>query len=250
MNFIVHIFVFIWYNYNVITAKGWEREVFMEEINLKELFEYFKERLTTIIIIVLAVIFVGTVYSLFLKTPQYKSQSTIILVNNTQSTTTSDLQLNKNLVKTYSKVVKSRTVVQKTIDNLALDYSYEQVVNKISVTSDTDTEVITISATDPDKSVAADLTNELVKVFTAEVNAIYNLQNISVIDPAEEQAKPYNINLFKDYIIYLAIGFVLALAIVFVIYYFDTTIKSADEVEQKFGIPIFGVIPKVKHREK
>ncbi len=222
----------------------------MEEINLKELFEYFKERLTTIIMIVLVVIFVGTIYSLFLKTPQYKSQSTIILVNNTQSTTTSDIQLNKNLVKTYSKIVKSRSVVQKTIDNLALDYTYEQVVNKITVSSDTDTEVITIAATDPDKSIAADLTNELVKVFTAEVNAIYNLQNISVIDPAEEQSKPYNINLFKDYIIYFAIGLVLALAIIFVIYYFDTTIKSAEEVESKFGIPIFGVIPKVKHREK
>ena len=43
----------------------------MEEINLKELFEYFKERLTTIIMIVLVVIFVGTIYSLFLKYTNY-----------------------------------------------------------------------------------------------------------------------------------------------------------------------------------
>lgn len=222
----------------------------MEEINIKELLEYFKERITTIIIIVLAVVFVGTIYSLFLKTPMFKSESTIILVSDTQTKSSSEIQMNKNLVKTYSKIVKSHKVVDKTIENLDLDYSYDAVVKKITVTSDNDTEIITISVTDKDKAIAAEITNMLVKVFTEEVNSIYKLQNISVVDTAEEAQKPYNINIFKDYLIYLAIGIVLALAIVFVIYYFDTTIKSADEVEQKFGIPIFGVVPKVKHRDK
>ena len=41
----------------------------MEEINLKELFDYIKERILVVIIIILAVLVVGCIYSIFLKKP-------------------------------------------------------------------------------------------------------------------------------------------------------------------------------------
>ena len=63
----------------------------MEEINLKELFDYIKERLLMIIIMVLAVLVIGSVYSVFVKTPMYRSKTSIVLVSDdgqagTQST--------------------------------------------------------------------------------------------------------------------------------------------------------------------
>ena len=51
-------------------------------------------------------------------------------------------------------------------------------------------------------------------------------------------------------VIYLFVGIVLAFGVVFVIYYFDTTIKSSDEVENRFDLPVIGVVPKVKRKEK
>lgn len=53
----------------------------MEEINLKELFAYFKNRIVLILIIVLVVVLFGSVYSLFLKVPVYESMSSIVLVS-------------------------------------------------------------------------------------------------------------------------------------------------------------------------
>ena len=67
---------------------------------------------------------------------------------------------------------------------------------------------------------------------------------------AEEAEEPYNINIVKDMVIYLFVGIVLAFGVVFVIYYFDTTIKSSDEVENRFDLPVIGVVPKVKRKEK
>jgi capsular polysaccharide biosynthesis protein len=40
------------------------------------------------------------------------------------------------------------------------------------------------------------------------------------------------------------------MGIVFVIFYFDTSIKSADEIENKLGLPVIGIIPKVKMDHK
>lgn len=228
----------------------------MEEINLKELFDYFKERLLTIIAIILVVLIIGSVYSIFIKTPLYQSTASIVLVSDdgqaggNQSYTTSDLQLNQNLVSTYSEIVTSRKIVDTVIDNLSLEYTTEELQDNIVVTNKDDTEIINITVTDEDKSLAADIANEIVKVFGEEIKNIYKLQNVSTIDVAEEAEEPYNINIVKDLLIYLAIGIVLSCGIIFVIYYFDTTIKSAEEIETKLELPVIGVVPKIKHREK
>ena len=72
---------------------------------------------------------------------------------------------------------------------------------------------------------------------------LYNIQNIGIIDYAEASQKPYNINLIKSIAIYLMIGIILSLAVVFVMFYFDTTIKNVEEVERKLNIPVIGAIP-------
>ena len=229
----------------------------MEEINLKELFEYIKERLALMIIIVLVVLILGGAYSLFIKTPMYKSTSTIVLVsdegtnsNTTKTYTNSDVQLNQNLVSTYSEIVKSRRILETVIDNLKLDYTFDELQNRVSVSTKDDTEIIVINVLDEDSAVAADVANEIVKVFSNEIKDIYKLQNVSTIDIAQEAKSPSNINLIKDAIIYIFIGIVLAGGIVFLLFYFDTSVKSAEEVENKLGLPVIGIIPKVKYKEK
>jgi capsular polysaccharide biosynthesis protein len=227
----------------------------MEEINLKELFDYIKERLLMIIIMVLAVLVIGSVYSVFVKTPMYRSKTSIVLVSDdgqagTQSTISqSDVQLNKGLVPTYKEIVTSRKIVEKVITNLSIDYTYEELVKMVTVSNNTNTEIIEITVKNADKALAADIANEIRIVFGDEIKNIYQLQNVKTVDKATEAEKPYNINIFKDLVIYLLIGIVVSFGTIFVIYYFDTTIKSADEIEKKLGLPVVGIIPKVKRKE-
>ena len=230
----------------------------MEEINLKELFAYFKNRIVLILIIVLVVVLFGSVYSLFLKVPVYESMSSIVLVSDegqagggsNVSYSQTDAQLNKNLVATYSEIVKSRRIAEAVIKNLSLNYSIDELLNEVKVSNSDNTEIIKIRVIDKDRGLAADIANEIVKVFSEEIKSIYKLQNVSVVDIAEEADEPYNINYIKEFVIYVLSGIVLACAIIFVIYYFDTTIKSAEEIENGLGLPVFGVVPEVKRKHK
>lgn len=228
----------------------------MEEINLKELFDYFKERSLIMAVIALSVLVIGCAYSIFLKVPLYQSNSTIVLVSDDGSATgqggynTTDAQLNKNLVATYSDIIKSRRVLESVIKNLNLDYSYKTLYNNVSVTNTTNTEIIKIAVTDASSELATDIADEIVKVFGEEIKEIYKLQNVSIVDRASKETNPYNINVLKDTVIYLLIGLVLAIGIIFVVYYFDTTIKSAEDVENKLNIPVFGIVPKAKNKIK
>ena len=76
-----------------------------------------------------------------------------------------------------------------------------------------------------------------------EVQKFYHLDNVSVVDKAVIVDKPYNVNFIKDNIIYLAIGIVVSFGIIFIFFYFDTTIKTSEEIEEKFGLTVLGVIP-------
>ena len=220
----------------------------MEEINLVELWNFFRSKISLIIIAVLSVLIIGNVFTILTRVPLYMSNTSVILVseNNTNlGTLNSELQANNTLVSTYSQIVKSRKVVNKVINNLNLDYSYKALYERINVSSIDDTAIIKIEVADPDSELAAKIANEVASVFMIEVQKFYHLDNVSVVDKAVPVDNPYNVNYIKDNIIYLAIGLVLSFGVIFIFFYFDTTIKTSDEIEEKFGLTVLGVIPEI-----
>ena len=222
----------------------------MEEIDLRELFDYFKSKISWIIIITILVIGIGNLYGNFIRTPMYKSSTSLVLVsegNGDNSTyTTTEQQLNKNLVGTYSEVIKSKKVLNEVINNLGLDYSTGYLQSAINVSSVTNTEVIVITVNDKDAKLAKDIANETASVFVSEIENYYKLNNVSVLDKAEVAKAPYNVNLIKDNAIYTIIGLVLSCGLIFVVFYFDTTIKTSEEIEKKLGLNVIGIVPKVR----
>ena len=220
----------------------------MEEIDLKELFDYFKSKLVWIIVTVILAIGIGNVYTILTRVPMYKSSTTIVLVseNTNESYNNTELQMNKNLVGTYSEIIKSRKVIEPVISNLGLSYSYEKLRGKVSVDSVTNTEIIRVAVSDDDPQTATRIANEIASVFTTEIQKIYKLNNVSIVDKAVDSVKPYNVHYIKDIVIYTAIGLVLSCGIIFIKFYFDTTIKTSEEIENKLGLTVLGIVPKVE----
>lgn len=222
----------------------------MEEIDLKELFEFIKKKIGLLITITVVICLLGCVYGLFIQKPMYKSYTTIILGGNettaSQTITQSDITLNKNLVDTYAEIVKSRRVLEQVIAELDLEETYEELSNKISVSSVNNTEIIKITVADRNPIEAKNVANVTANFFSKEVVKLYNMNNVNVLDEANETNEPYNINIPKQVIIYFFIGIIIALSILFIIFYFDRTIKSVEQVEQKIKLPILGGVEEYK----
>lgn len=214
----------------------------MEEIDLKELFTFVKSKIGLLIIITTVVCLIGCIYGLFIQKPMYKSYTTVILSSNEGTFNQTDVTLNKNLVDTYAEIVKSRRVLGQVIEELKLDLSYGELHNKISVTALNNTEIIKITVNDLNPIEAKNIANVTANYFTKEVSDLYNLNNVDILDEAIEETKPYNINVPKQIIIYFMLGFVLASGVLFLIYYFDRTIKSVEQIEQKIKLPILGSV--------
>ena len=85
----------------------------MEEIDLKEFIDYLLKELAVILLFAVVTLSIGTFYNLYLKTPMYKSSTSIILAseNNNTSITQTDININQNLVSTYAEIIKSKAVL-------------------------------------------------------------------------------------------------------------------------------------------
>lgn len=221
----------------------------MEEINLKELFDYFIDKIKYIIIATLVCCLIGGIYTKFLTVPMYKSSTTVILGSNQEGTgiTQSDISINNNLVSTYAEIIKSRRVLEQVQKELNESYTYKELASEISVSSINNTQIIKITVEDNNALNAKIIANLVAKVFTIEVPELYNLDNVHILDVAIEEDEPYNINVAKSSIIGGVLGLVLSSGIFFVIYYFDRTAKSVEQVEEVLQMPILGSVEETKN---
>lgn len=217
----------------------------METIDLKDLFDYYKSKLGVVILFVVLVGILGCLYGLFIQKPMYKSSTSIVLISEAKDNsqlTYNDVSVNQNLVSTYSEIVKSKRVLGQVINNLNLDYSYGTLSNNIEVSSVTGTQIIKITVTDENSKTAMKVANEIAKVFSKEIPELYNISNVNVLDTAEVASSAYNVNIAKQSTIFLLAGLVLGLGVVFVMYYFDRSVKNASQIEDKLKLPVLATV--------
>ncbi len=225
----------------------------MEEIDLKEMFNMFWSKKVQIIIIILVFMMGGIIYTSEFTTPMYSSSTTLVLAssedteNNINTTiTATDITINSKLVSTYSELVKSKNILREVINNLKVLVDEDTLRKHVKVSSVKNTELIEITVEDENPSNAAKIANEIAKVFTEKVKEIYNINNVQIVDEAEISSEPSNINHVKNAIMSIGIGLVIAVIYVIISSMLDTTIKTPEDVETNFNIPVLASIPMIE----
>lgn len=222
----------------------------MEEIDISQLLDYFKSKIVYIIFAMALAFAASAIYVYNFRVPEYTSYTTVLLTQSGESINANDLTMNNSLVSNYSEIIKSKRVLKQVISNLNLDYEFGQLQGKIVVGEVNDTDLIKISVTDADAELAADIANEIADVFSKEIPIIYGTQNTSIIDVAEVSKVASSASALKIILIVTLAGAFVAVGVVFVIFYFDTTIKNEEEIERLTGLPVIGIIPLSRERIK
>ena len=225
-----------------------------EDIDIKRILEIIFSKKIFIILILLLSIILGYVYSYYYKKPEYQSSVKILLVADENKTnkelTQTDLNINSSLISTYSSIAKSTNVIEKTINNLGLNISVSKLQKNIEAKQIDNTQFLKITVKDENAETAKDIANELSKVFTEQIKEIYNLENISIVDKAEIESMPCNVNHAKDMILFTGIGLFISMVVIMIIYFFDDTIKNEKEIEKSIKLKSIGTLPRDKDKEE
>ncbi|WP_368503146.1 YveK family protein [Alkalihalophilus sp. As8PL] len=218
-----------------------------ETISLKDIYNTLRRRLMLLILVpVIAVVLAGLVSYLVL-TPIYQS-STQILVNQTQqdqSFSQNDIRTNVELINTYTVIIKSPTILDKVIAEANLTESFSDLNNKISVSSENNSQVMNIRVEHERPEVAAQIANTIATVFQREIVEIMSVDNVSILSSAQvsDSPSPIKPNPTLNMAIAFVVGLMTAVGIAFLLEFLDTTIKSEEDIESLLELPILGAIP-------
>ena len=220
-----------------------------ETIELRELLEILLKRKLLIIIMTVLCTVAGGVYSVFLITPMYNAETTM-MVNGAKNMTDiassldiGSINLSQKLVVTYGEIVKSRIVLEQTIDSLKLDMTYGQLLGKTTAQQVGGTEILKIAVQDEDPEQAAVIANKISDVFVKEVMRILKVNNVETIDKAIPIEKPVNVKTALNTAIAMILGLMMGVFTAFVLEYMDNTIKTENDVQKHLDLPVLGLIP-------
>ena len=226
----------------------------MEEINIKEYFNYLKHYIFAFIIV--AGLAVGGIiaYDTMVKKPVYQANTTVVIAKSDSpdgtATTLNEVNASQKLANTYSEIAKSELVLNRVIEELDLSTTSKQLSKDVSIKPIEDTSIISIGVKDQNAARSAAIANGIAKVFSEEIAKIYKLENVSQLSVAVTPSSPSNNTLSRDIFFALVIAIVSVAGFAFVRFYLDDSVKHSDDIEKIYGLPTVGSISKNDSKTK
>lgn len=215
------------------------------EIDLAELFFTLLHRIWIIIIATAVGGVIAILYTTLAVTPMYSSSSMIYIVadDTSLSGALSGLQASAALTADYETIVTSRPVVNQVINDLELDTTYEEFIGRITAENPTDTHILSITVEDEDPYMAKTIVDDLTKVVIKQTSAVMESSEPNIMQSGEVSQDPVSPSLKKNTAVGLAIGFILSVLVLSVLYIRNDTIKTQEDVEKYLGLNNLALIP-------
>ena len=232
------------------------KEVSEREIDIIPILKELIKKLWLIVLVGLVVggaVFGGA--KVFIK-PTYRSGFTAYVNNrqtskeNTDFLTSSDLSASKQLVLTYQKILTSNTILTASAKAMDLDVSYASLKSRVSTEVKDETEIISVYVEDKDPQLAYDYAQAISKTAPQYMAQIVEGSSMKIIDYPEFSDRRFQPSYTRFGLIGFLIGALVVIVLVVIRYFMDDTVKSENDIETRFNIPILGVIPDISKASK
>lgn len=215
------------------------------EIDLLELLRVLWSKIGYVILAALALGLLMVLVSKVLMKPQYESTTKMYVLSKQDSSntvTSGDLQTSSLLTKDYAELIQSRQVVETVIAQLNLDLTYEQFLNKLTVTTQNDTRILSITVKDEDPYMASQIA-DAIRVAADHIQNVMNTEAVNVVDEANIPDEPVSPSIKKNGLIGAVAGAFIAIIVIIVVYLTNDTIQTSEDVERYLGVSTLGIIP-------
>lgn len=219
----------------------------MEEIDLLELFRAILKHIKLIIVLCILFGVGGFLGTKLLITPTYTASTSIYLtpqINESGSLDYNSQMANSKLVTNAVNLLTQNNIMSEVAKDVGLE-SAEKVKDVVSVTNESNTEIITISATTKDPKLSKDIANDTVNTFIRTMQKNLNVRNIEVVDKAKLSYVPSGPNVKMNTLLSTIIGFLLCCVYVVLRFLLDNRLRTKEEAEKYLGIPVFCEIPEL-----
>lgn len=221
-----------------------EKQSQENELNLAEIFKYLLHFLWIIAISAIVFAIIAFSYFRFIKKDQFNAKTSIYvdILSANDTVENSSITVATAIAKDYRYLLTSNRILNMVINDLALENETPDSLKKnISVTIPND-HFIEVSVTGYDPEYASKVANTLGKIAT-EVLPEYTTLQLKIIDTAETPTEPVSKGTMKYTALFGLLGAFIACVVLVIIYLIDDRIKSPEDIENKLGLSVLGIIP-------
>ena len=133
------------------------------EIDLLELFYYLKAKIVWLIAAFAVGAVIAGLITYFLITPKYQATSKVYMVSASSDSIVNltDLNLGTSLSDDYVELLKVRPIFEEIIEELHLDYTYDELLDMTTIGAINKTRLLAITIESTDPAEARDIANAL-----------------------------------------------------------------------------------------
>ncbi|MBU7320067.1 YveK family protein [Paenibacillus oleatilyticus] len=170
--------------------------------------------------------------------PSYES-SVRLIVNSGDKLDLGAVNTNILLINTFKELIKSPTVLNKTVSEYPdLKLSAEDLSKKLKVSSSKDSQLLTISITKSSYEYGNQIVNAVAKVFQSQVANIMQVHNIYILPdgPADGEAPKATSKLLINVLLAFVVSLLLSVGFIIARETLDDTIKNPAVLEAELGL--------------
>ncbi len=224
------------------------------EIDLWELFQILLKNWLWILLSTLGCAILGLLITMFLITPKYRAEATMIVntrQDQTATVTNDQITSAQKLVDTYSIIIRSRRVIDPIMEKLNIEDEYEDFVATILVESVNDTQVMSIQVENKDPEIALQVVQEIVDRAPGAIISTVEAGSVNVVsEPYVNAEVPVSPSKLKNTAIAAFIGLFISSGAFLLIAFLDNTFKSEEDIQKQLGLVTIGIIPTTESCKK
>ena len=214
------------------------------EIDLLEVLQAIWKRFWLVLVCAVLGAVIALGFTQFFITPMYTSTAKmLVLSKDTTISSLADLQIGSQLTNDYTILIRSRTVLERTIANLGLNMTDRQLRERLTINNPTSSRILEISVQDPDPERAFQIVEELSNVASDFIGESMEVTNPRIIEKGVVPTHKSSPNRTKNTAVGLLLGAALAIAIIVIQLMLNDAVTSEEDVNKYLNLPVLALLP-------
>lgn len=225
-------------------AKLKERE---KILTLNDLWSIFVSKLLIIILAAVLVVGAAFVYNTLTFEAKYRSTATLYILRQNKTANDNeireDFSLALNVVNDCTYLLKSHAVLDKVIDELKLDISYEVLSQSVTTNNPENTRILEVNVSSYSPTEAKRIVDSVCRIGSTKIMEAMGFNQVNLYENGTLEVAPYNKTGIKTYAFLGIIAAVFVYAIFLIAFLLDDRIRTDEDIENYLGLSVLGDIP-------
>lgn len=207
--------------------------------------------------ILVAVVVGGSIfsYNFFTYEPLYESTGSIYILRQATETDgndyNSDFSLALSVVNDCTQLLKSRSVLEKVIEDNSLNYSYEALKSMVTIKNAPNTRHLEITVYTKDPKESKTIVDSVCEIGKVQIEEVMGFDQVNIVDKGTLAQHPSNSKYsYTKPLLAAMVAFLLTYVIIALVFIFDEKITDPELVEKYLDVSVLAVIPNIEKEKK